>query len=70
MLAGQASDTAWQFSSQSFSERLDTSLDDQIGSYPDWISGLREWNVSRALFAHDLLVWERDDTDLGRPKLG
>jgi N-acyl homoserine lactone hydrolase len=67
MLAGQASDTSWTFSSQAFAERLDTSLGDRIGDYPAWISGLREWNVSRAFFAHDLLVWERDDSDLGRP---
>ena len=70
MLAGQASDTAWQFSSQAFAERLDSKLDDQVGNYAEWIPGLREWNVKRAFFAHDLLIWERDDIELVRPRVG
>jgi N-acyl homoserine lactone hydrolase len=68
MLAGQASNTTWEFSTAAFAERLDATLDDRIGKYPDWMPGLRRWNVRRALFAHDLLVWESDSNDLGRPQ--
>ena len=69
MLAGQASNTTWEFSSQAFAERLDATLGDKIGTYPEWISGLRTWDVARAMFAHDLVVWERDHSDIGRPQL-
>ena len=67
MLAGQASNTTWEFSSQAFAERLDSTLGDRIGEYPAWMPGLRQWNVARALFAHDLVVWERDDSEIGNP---
>jgi N-acyl homoserine lactone hydrolase len=67
MLAGQAQNTTWEFGSQAIAERIDTTLHDHIGSYPEWMAGLREWNVSRAYFAHDLMVWERDLSELGRP---
>ena len=69
LLAGQASNTSWEFSAQAFSERIASSTDDRIGTYPEWMAGLREWGVERALFAHDLMVWLRDDSDLGRPGL-
>jgi len=68
MLAGQASNTTWEFSAAAFAERLDSTLGDRIGTYPEWMSGLRNWKVRRALFAHDLMVWESDTSDLGRPE--
>jgi len=30
---------------------------------------LRTRDVQRAIFAHDLVVWERDTSDIGRPQL-
>lgn len=69
MLAGQASNTTWEFSTAAFAERLDTTLGDRIGKYPDWMRGLRKWGVRRALFAHDLMVWESDASELGKPAL-
>jgi len=68
MLAGQASNTTWEFSTAAFAERLDATLGDRIGTYPDWMPGLRQWRVRRAMFAHDLLVWESDESDLGKPE--
>lgn len=68
MLAGQASNTTWAFSTSAFAERLDSDLADRIGQYPSWMAKLRQWDVARALFAHDLLVWERDGSDLGHPQ--
>jgi glyoxylase-like metal-dependent hydrolase (beta-lactamase superfamily II) len=68
MLAGQAANTTWEFSTSAFAERVATELGDDVGRYPSWISELSRWGVERALFAHDLLVWERDISDLGRPR--
>jgi glyoxylase-like metal-dependent hydrolase (beta-lactamase superfamily II) len=68
LLAGQASDSAWAFSSHAFAERLRAEGLDAIGEHPAWIGHLRDWRVDRALFAHDLLVWERDSAQLGQPR--
>jgi glyoxylase-like metal-dependent hydrolase (beta-lactamase superfamily II) len=68
LLAGQALNTASQFSSAAFAERLAGGHLDRIGEYPDWMRRLRNLRVERALFAHDLLVYERDQADLGRPQ--
>jgi len=70
MLAGQASNTTWEFSTSAFAVRLRSDLNDPIGHHPEWMANLRRWGVMRALFAHDLLVWERDPTDLGAPAPG
>lgn len=69
LLAGQAANTTWEFSTGAFSERLASERQDVIGTYPEWISLLRERDVQRAFFAHDLVVWERDSADLGHPQL-
>jgi len=69
LLAGQALNTAAQFSSAAFAERLAAGGLDRIGTYPEWMPRFRDLRVERALFAHDLLVYERDDADLGRPQL-
>jgi len=58
----------WDFSTAAFSERLASDGLDVIGTYPEWMPRLREWGVKRALFSHDLLVWHRDNNDLGRPQ--
>lgn len=68
MLAGQAAET-WNFSAWAFADRLQAELDDPIGEHPDWARLLREENIVRAYLAHDLMVWERDPSDLGRPTL-
>jgi len=68
LLAGQAANTTWEFSAAAFSERLASAGLDVIGTYPDWMPRLREWGVMRAVFAHDLVVWERDESDIGRPQ--
>lgn len=69
MLAGQAANTTWEFSGAAFSERIAAERGDVIGTYPAWMPLLREREVQRAFFAHDLCVWERDTADLGRPQL-
>ena len=66
LLAGQASNSTWEFSSQAFAERIAAAGHEPIGTFPDWMPRLREWG-SPALPAHDLLVWDRDETDLGHP---
>jgi N-acyl homoserine lactone hydrolase len=66
MLAGQAAET-WNFSGAVLAERLEHELGDKIGSYPDWARLLRERNVVRALLSHELMVWERDQSDIGHP---
>ncbi len=67
LLAGQASNSTWEFSSQAFAERIAAAGHEPIGTFPDWMPRLREWGVNRAFFAHDMLVWDRDETDLGHP---
>jgi len=69
LLAGQAFNTASQFAAAAFSERLAASGLDQIGTYPDWMPRFRSLKVERALFAHDLLVYEQDAAELGEPQL-
>jgi len=67
MLAGQASDTVSAFSAQALA------LGTGTGTYPEWMRHLFEpddWNVMRAYFAHDVLVWEPEDTDSGKPVVG
>jgi hypothetical protein len=51
LLAGQAANTASQFSFAAFSERLDAAGLDRIGTYLDWMSRVRSLRVERALFA-------------------
>ena len=51
-----------------FSERLAAAGLDQIGTYPEWMPRLHDLKVWRALFAHDLLVYEADIAELGRPQ--
>lgn len=67
MMAGQAAEI-WRFSSNVYAERLEHELGEHIGEYPEWAALLRERNVARAYLAHDLMVWERDSADLGRPE--
>jgi glyoxylase-like metal-dependent hydrolase (beta-lactamase superfamily II) len=69
LLAGQATNTASQFSAIEFAERLVSEGLDTIGTYPEWMAHFRDWKVDRAYFAHDLVVWERDPASLGRPQL-
>jgi N-acyl homoserine lactone hydrolase len=69
LLAGQAVDTAAQFSSAAFAERLAAGGLDRVGTFPEWMPRFGSLKVERALFAHDLLVYERDDADLGQPQL-
>jgi N-acyl homoserine lactone hydrolase len=69
LLAGQASNTSWTFSAEAFSAQLAAAGLDPVAPYPDWMPHLREWGVQQAYFAHDLMVWHRDDSDLGHPAL-
>ena len=68
LLAGQAFNTASDFSFAAFSERLSAAGLDEIGTYPDWMARVAQLKVERALFAHDLLVYERDEAELGHPE--
>lgn len=67
MLAGQAAET-WNFSAFTLADRLTAELGDPIGDHPDWARLLRERDVQRAYLAHDLMVWERDPSDVGEPR--
>ncbi len=67
LLAGQAVNSASQFAAAALSERIASGGLDQIGTYPTWMPRFRNLKVQRALFAHDLLVYERDPAVLGKP---
>lgn len=69
LLAGQAFNTASQFGNAVFSERLASAGLDEIGSFPPWIRRLVGLKMERAMFAHDLLVYERDVADVGQPQV-
>lgn len=68
LLAGQAANTTWEFSAAAFSERIAAERRDVIGTFPEWMPMLRTREIRRAFFAHDLCVWERDTSDIGRPQ--
>jgi N-acyl homoserine lactone hydrolase len=65
VLAGQAFTTASEFGFALFSDRLARAGKAPIGRVPDWMERIVALDPSRVYFAHDLLVHERDTTDLG-----
>ena len=66
MLAGQAEST-WRLSGGIFSERVAHELGDPLGEYLPWIPLIRERNVTRIYLSHELMVWEKDTSELGHP---
>lgn len=66
LLAGQVFNTASEFSYASFSHRLERDGLDSIGTFPQWMRRIDTLNPARGYFAHDLLVFERDESELGR----
>jgi N-acyl homoserine lactone hydrolase len=65
LLAGQVFNTASQFSLAAFAHRLERDGLDRIGTFPEWMSRIDSINPTRGFFAHDLLVFERDEAELG-----
>lgn len=68
LLAGQAFDSASEFSFAAFSHRLDAAGLDTIGRFPPWMARVAALNPQRGYFAHDLLIYEPDPADLGHPR--
>jgi len=68
LLAGQAFNSASEFSFAAFSHRLDAAGLDQIGKFPPWMARVAALNPQRGYFAHDLLTYEPDPADLGHPR--
>ena len=59
LLAGQAINTASEFSRAHFAWQLQRSgTGEELPDVPPWLSTLQELDVRRVLFAHDLLGWE------------
>lgn len=67
LLAGQAFNTASEFSFAAFSHRLDAAALDTIGTFPPWMARVAALKPQRGYFAHDLLTYESDPADLGHP---
>lgn len=68
LLAGQAFDSASEFSFAAFSHRLEAAGLDHIGKFPPWMARVAELEPQRGYFAHDLLTYEPDPADLGHPR--
>jgi N-acyl homoserine lactone hydrolase len=60
VLAGQARDTAFQYSSDQMGWRArhERRIDDSNLSYLPWIERLQQLDPKRVVFAHDRAVWE------------
>ena len=69
LLAGQAFNTASEFSFAAFSHRLDAAGLDTIGTFPPWMPRVAALRPQRGYFAHDLLTYESDPADLGHPRV-
>lgn len=69
LLAGQAFNTASEFSFAAFSHRLDAERRDQIGKFPPWMTRVAALKPQRGYFAHDLLTYEPDPAELGHPRV-
>jgi len=67
LLAGQVFNTASEFGHAAYARRLARQRLDSVGVFPEWMSRIDELNPTRTLFAHDLMVLERDESDLGTP---
>ena len=67
LLAGQAFNSASEFSFAAFSHRLDAAGMDTIGKFPPWMPRIAALKPQRGYFAHDLLTYEPDPADLGHP---
>jgi N-acyl homoserine lactone hydrolase len=59
VLAGQAHDAAWHFTSDHLARQaaLD-GLDQPLPTYQPWLDRLADFDPRRVLFAHDCSVWE------------
>jgi N-acyl homoserine lactone hydrolase len=68
LLAGQAFNSASEFSFAAFSHRLDAAGLDTIGKFPPWMARIAALEPRRGYFAHDLLIYEPDPADLGHPR--
>ena len=68
LLAGQAFNTASEFSFAAFSHRLDAAGLDTIGTFPPSKARVAALKPQRGYFAHDLLTYESDPADLGHPR--
>jgi hypothetical protein len=67
LLAGQVFNTASEFGFAAFSHRLSAAGLGDVGVVPPWMDRVVELDPARALFAHDLLVHERDAAEIGHP---
>ena len=64
LLAGQAINTASEFARADYALKLAQSGSrEPLPEIPTWLAGLAELDVQRVLFAHDLVVWERDQAN-------
>jgi N-acyl homoserine lactone hydrolase len=68
LLAGQAFNTASEFSFAAFSHRLDAAGLDTIGTFPPWMPRIAALKPQRGYFAHDLLTYEPDPAEIGHPR--
>lgn len=68
LLAGQAFNTASEFSFAAFSHRIYAAGLDTIGTFPPWMARVAALRPQRGYFAHDLLTYEADPADLGHPR--
>jgi N-acyl homoserine lactone hydrolase len=66
LLAGQVFNTASEFGHAAFAHRLDRDGLDSVGAFPEWMSWFDTLNPARTFFAHDVLVFERDEADRGK----
>lgn len=60
VLAGQAVPSATDFAAAMYAVQLEAEGGAPVPAYPTWLPRLLEFEPQRAMFGHDLAVWEAD----------
>ena len=58
VVAGQATDVAFEYGSHHLAWQASQQLGHEVASYPDWTERLERFDPARVVFAHDMAVWE------------
>lgn len=58
LLGGQSMPSASDFAQAMYARRLEREGSEPVPPYPDWLPRIEELEPVRAMFAHDLAVWE------------
>jgi N-acyl homoserine lactone hydrolase len=67
LLAGQSMPSASEFAHAVYALELERTDDQPVPPYPDWLPRIVELGPDRAMFAHDLAMWDAGTTQAALP---